>query len=49
MPGFIKLIPPEKAGKHKKILKKNLSAPIPILKLDFGFGSQYRNQVLVAH
>ena len=36
-------------NKIPKLSEKKVSAPILIPKLDLGFGSQYRNHVLVAH
>ena len=54
---LIKTYIPPRSGKHDFFLKcekkvsvskkKNFSSPIP--KLDLGFGSRYRNRILVSH
>jgi hypothetical protein len=38
-----------KLKKKVSVSEKRISAPKPIPKFDLGFGSRYRNLVLVAH
>ena len=50
--GFIiKLKKPKITWKKEKVSvsEKKVSAPIPMPKLNFGFGSQFQNLVLVVH
>ena len=39
----------KKFEKKNLVQKKRVSAPIPTLKLDLGFGFRYQNMVLVVH